>query len=143
MNSVPFVVMSSSSILEKTCLFILVSTVACNKQTNVCPDVIPHASTSDFPMDAYAINEVALMGDELSVNVSYGGGCEQHSFEVLGADTIDGAGVKGSVLVLSHDANDDNCFAEILEHELCFNLATLADGEPLYFSHPDTLYQLN
>ena len=98
MNSVPFAVMLSSSILEKTCLIILFSTVACNKQTKVCPDVI-HASTSDFPMDAYAINEVALLGDELSVNVSYGGGCEQHSFEVLGADTIDGAGVKGLSLI--------------------------------------------
>ena len=94
-------------------------------------------------MDAYSVNEVELLGDELRVNVSYGGGCEQHNFEVLNSDTIDGAGVKRSVLFLSHDANEDYCFAEILEHELCFDLATIMDGQRLYFSHPDSLYQLN
>ena len=116
---------------------------ACSKQTNVCPDAIPYVLTTNFPMDAYAVNDVELLGDELRVNVSYGGGCEQHIFEVLNSDTVDGAGVKSSFLFLSHDANEDNCFAEILEHELCFHLATIMDGQQLYFSHPDSLYQLN
>ena len=126
-------------------LFISILCVfSCNRQTNNCPSLIPNVSTSDFPMDSYGVNEIEIVEDQLLINVSYGGGCEQHDFLVISSNIkINDEGDQIHALFLSHDANNDGCFALILEHQLCFDISNIINGEVVYFSHPDSLYQLN
>ena len=95
-------------------------------------------------MDLYGVNEVEIMGDKLHININYGGGCEQHDFQIISSiNQINDDGEQVDVLFLSHDANNDPCFAEVLEHQLCFDISNTINGGLVYFSTPDSLYELN
>ncbi len=124
-------------------LFLLLSFYSCENQSNMCPDIIVTASISDFPMDLYGVNELEVIEDILHINVSYGGGCEEHEFKLINIiSQIDGEGEQMNILHLSHNANNDGCFGQISEHQICFNISDL-NGELFYFSHQDSLYDLN
>ena len=121
----------------------LFSLYSCEKQTNNCPDLIQSVQIEDFPMDLYGVNEVEVLDDELRINVNYGGGCEEHEFKLINIiSPIDVSVQQMDVLYLSHNANNDVCFAQITEHQLCFDISDI-NGGGLYFSHPDSLYDLN
>jgi len=120
--------------------------VSCEKSSiNSCPDVIENVNFTDFPMDEFGVNEIEVTEDELLINVTYGGGCENHYFNMILHDEslIDGGGQQHQILSLSHDANNDVCYALILEHELCFNISKIENEGVLYFFHTDSLYVLN
>lgn len=117
---------------------------SCEKQTNNCPDLIQSVSIADFPIDLYGVNMVEVLDDELRINVNYGGGCEVHEFKLINIiNPIDGGDQQMNVLYLSHNANNDVCFAQITEHQLCFDISDITNDGSLYFSHPDSLYDLN
>ena len=117
---------------------------SCEKTTNNCPDLIQGVSISDFSMDLYGVNEVQVFEDELRISVNYGGGCEEHEFKLIKDNSpVDVGGQQMDVLYLSHNANNDGCFALITEHQLCYDISDLLDGRLLYFQHPDSLYDLN
>jgi len=125
---------------------------SCKKESNYlnsCPDLIQNINLEDFPMDHYGVNEIVLDGNELYVNVNYGGGCEDHIFNLI-MEPIFFSGIPPVYyyFYLSHDANNDACEALITEHNLCFDISELLTGnlnnEVLFlFSHPDSLYNLN
>ena len=120
--------------------------VSCEKSSiNSCPDVIENVNLTDFPMDEFGVNEIEVTEDELLINVTYGGGCENHDFNMILLDEslIDGGSQQNQILSLSHDANNDVCYALILEHELCFNISNIENQGVLYFYHTDSLYVLN
>ena len=124
-------------------IFVPFAFYSCEKKTNNCPDLIQSVSIADFPMDFYGVNEIQVFDDELRINVNYGGGCEEHEFKLINdISPIDGVGQQMDVLYLSHNANNDVCFAQITEHQLCFDISDI-NGGGLYFSHPDSLYDLN
>ncbi len=129
----------------KTLLFVSILCVySCDRQTNNCPILIQNVSATDFLMDLYWINEIEIVEDQLLINVSYGGGCEQHDFLLISSNTnINEDGDQLDALFLSHDANNDLCEALILEHQLCFDISNIINGDIVYFIHPDSLYQLN
>jgi hypothetical protein len=119
---------------------------SCEKSSRIsCPDVIQNVDLIDFPMDLYGVNEVEVLGEQLLINVTYGGGCEDHEFELImnNENPIDGGGQQIEMLYLSHNANNDVCFSQILEHHLCFDISNLLNDGLLYFYHPDSLYDLN
>ena len=130
-------------------LFILFIISSCEKQNNTvnttCPNLIQNVTLNDFPMDFYGVNEVEVIEEELHINVSYGGGCEDHDFKLImnNQTPIDGGGQQIEMLYLSHNANNDVCYAQILEHHLCFDISNLLNDELLFFYHPDSLYNLN
>ena len=130
-----------------TILFILILFVSsCEKSSvNSCPYVIEDVNLTDFPMDEFGVNEIEVTEDELLINVTYGGGCENHDFIMImnNQSPIDGGGQQNQILSLSHDANNDACYALILEHELCFNISNIENEGVLYFYHSDSLYILN
>lgn len=120
--------------------------VSCEKSSiNFCPNVIEGVNLTDFPMDEYGVNQIDITKDQLLINVTYGGGCENHDFKMILHDEspIDGGGQQIQILSLSHDANNDVCNAQILDHELCFNISNIENDGVLYFSHADSLYVLN
>tara|TARA_B100001093_G_scaffold501722_1_gene553757 strand:- start:1915 stop:2313 length:399 start_codon:yes stop_codon:yes gene_type:complete len=116
---------------------------SCEKITNNCPDLITSNSISNFPMDLYGVNQVEVFYDELRINVNYGGGCEEHKFKLINdISTNDEGGQQINILYLSHNSNNDVCFAQITEHQLCFDISDI-NGDQVYFYHPDTTYDLN
>ena len=65
--------------------------------------------------DSYVLNSAAIKGDELTVNVSYGGGCRTHVFTlVLSATFAESDPVQLSA-ELAHEASDDPCEAWLTE----------------------------
>jgi hypothetical protein len=63
--------------------------------------------------DDYTINSVEIVGNQLSVNVTYGGGCKEHEFELLGDQRIMKSLPPQMNVVLKHNANQDMCRALI------------------------------
>jgi hypothetical protein len=134
------------SILTSLITTFILMLYSCEKSnSNSCPDLIKNVNLLDYPMDLYSINEIELIGKQLFINTSYGGGCEEHNFKLILDNTspIDGGGQQIDVLHLSHNANNDVCFSQIIEHQLCFDISDIEIGFLLYLSHPDSLYELN
>lgn len=75
------------------------------------------------PRDSFVFNNVKLIGNLLFCNVSYGGGCEEHEFNLIATSFMESYPVQVNV-VLSHEDNDDPCDAWITE-EMVFNLLPL------------------
>ena len=71
--------------------------------------------------DLYVLNDAAINGDILTLNVSYGGGCEPHEFTLVISESFVNAEPVELHAVLAHDANNDSCEAFLTE-EYIFDL---------------------
>ena len=70
---------------------------SCEKSSvNSCPNVIEDVNLTDFPMDEFGVNEIEVTEDHLFINVTYGGGCENHDFIMImhNESPVDGGGQK-------------------------------------------------
>ena len=128
-------------------LFVAILFVSsCEKSSkSSCPNVIHNVDLIDFPNDLYGVNEVEIVGEQFLINVTFGGGCEDHEFKLIvnNESPIDGGGQQTEMFSLSHNANNDGCYAQITEHQLCFDISNIINNGLLYFYHPDSLYDLN
>lgn len=61
--------------------------------------------------DDYALNAATLVGDTLTLNVSYSGGCERHDFTLVAAQEFMESDPVQLRVTLAHDANNDACEA--------------------------------
>jgi hypothetical protein len=75
------------------------------------------------PRDSFVFNSVKLIQNFFLLNVSYGGGCEEHIFLLISTSFMESNPVQVNV-ILSHEDNDDPCDAWITE-EFVFNLLPL------------------
>ena len=124
-------------------VFLFIIFYSCEKITNNCKGILQTNSIADFQIDLFAVNEVQVTEDELLINVSYGGGCEEHEFNLINVfNPLDGGGQQIDVLYLSHNANNDLCEAAITE-QLCFDISEIVNSGLLYLVHQDSLYDLN
>ena len=75
------------------------------------------SSTPDaWGTDAYTINFANLQDDTLTVNVSYGGGCETHEVTLVAEEEwFLESSLVGLSISLAHNANGDRCKAWITE----------------------------
>ena len=76
--------------------------------------------------DPFTLSGVSLQGDELTLQVSYGGGCEEHGFKLYMQPVFAESNPVRASLYLSHNAHDDACEAWITE-ELTFDLRRVAE----------------
>ena len=74
--------------------------------------------------DPFEIEAVVRQGDTLRVNVAYGGGCEEHHFNVIWDGTILTSTPCSINLIIEHDAHGDQCEAYFRE-TLIINLNQL------------------
>lgn len=92
-------------------------------------------------LDPVDIDAVTIDGDEITVDVAYSGGCNDHDFQLC----WDGGWIKTSPmkvgLGLVHDANGDACRVWI-EESLTFDLTLLADDTLAAYPNEDGLYVL-
>ena len=105
-----------------------------------CMTLIQNVDINDYLMDSYSIDTAFIYGDFLKINVSYGGGCEDHIFNLVHEFLFCGTPPVHVLLYLTHNSNNDNCEA-ILVQELCFDISNLydlcADTSELFISLND------
>jgi len=90
------------------------------------------------PWDPLTINNVQLQNNFLKFNVSYGGGCEEHEYQLIATSFMESYPVQVNVL-LSHEDNDDPCDMWVTE-TLIFNILPLKKSfQSLYHEESDTI----
>ena len=99
------------------------------RETVMDPDVPRGANVvvSQFNIwghDDYVVNSAALDGDRLSIEVSYGGGCREHTFTLVVSETFLESDPVQLPAVLAHDANGDPCEAWLTASHV-FDLAVV------------------
>jgi len=81
--------------------------------------------SNSLPNDGFVVNDLTINGDCLELNVSYGGGCKPHYFQLVVLPTMKSKPLGPlNVLALCHEANDDLCEAWITK-DISFNLRQL------------------
>jgi hypothetical protein len=93
------------------------------------------------PRDPFVFNNVFLNSNFLFVNVSYGGGCKDHIFNLIATSFMESYPVQVNI-VLSHEDNDDPCDAWITE-EMIFNLLPLKKSYQHQYSELSGIIILN
>lgn len=76
--------------------------------------------------DWVTVNGVSIEGDELTVGVSYSGGCREHGFKLYMQPTFAESNPVQTNLYLSHNGNGDPCRALISE-SLTFDIRKIAE----------------
>ena len=82
--------------------------------------------------DSYSILSSKIIGDQLWLTVSYGGGCKEHQFEMLfnnaypESENEYGETSKFITLTLKHNGNNDMC-RSIVQQNIRFNLKSIQD----------------
>ena len=66
-------------------------------------------STEEWGTDNFTLDDAAVSGDTLSVTVSYGGGCEDHTFTLVASEAFQESDPVQLAVTLAHEANDDAC----------------------------------
>jgi len=106
---------------------------ACEEDTtsiiSECPSIIKAEWEEQFQRDALYINSISVQDQELSLNISYGGGCEEHLFQLVQEPLFCGTPPIVLSIYLSHISNDDPCFAYITE-DLCFDISSVYNDFP-------------
>ncbi len=77
-----------------------------------------------WPDDPYVVNSAAVDGQELTIEVSYAGGCAEHVFTLVLSTTFRETNPVQLPAVLAHDAGGDACEAW-LTASLIFDLAVV------------------
>ena len=128
---------------------------------SVTPDEIPPDDTQlvgavviadgDQNTDDYNLESATLVGDTLTIDVAYGGGCEDHQFTLIASETfMESDPVQLSVSIV-HNANNDPCerwveeayhfdltpiktkYQQVYQQDagtIVLNLANLPEGDP-------------
>ena len=89
--------------------------------------------TNMWPNDPFTLISAEVLGDTLEVIVEYSGGCVEHDFRLLCYGSwMESMPVQVGIL-LSHNANNDNCDA-IIRQMLRFDLTPLRDEYNRFYS---------
>ncbi len=75
--------------------------------------------------DPTNIQSAKIEGNNLILEVSYGGGCEEHDFSLVGSQMISKSLPPIRAIKLIHDAHEDKCKALIMK-TLTFDISNLA-----------------
>ena len=86
--------------------------------------IIPESQVRDLPKAMYEIKNVEILGDTMTFEVRYGGGCEEHDFLLVNYGGFMESWPVQTKVLLSHDNKGDTCKA-LITQELKFNLTPL------------------
>jgi len=78
----------------------------------------------DWPGDAVTLNSAEILGSLLSLDVSYGGGCQVHHFDLVAWGSWQESEPVQVRVLLAHNAHNDMCEA-LLTETLRFDLGAL------------------
>lgn len=71
----------------------------------------------EFPQEStpITIEKAEIVGNELILDVSYGGGCQEHEFKLIGSEMISKSLPPIRTIKLIHNGNNDLCKALIMQ----------------------------
>lgn len=124
-------VMYSFRLIPLVCLFMFLS---CARKNNVTEgnsthneNVMLYATVGDHTEkgDALTIREIKLTGNVLKVSVTYSGGCDKHTFSLVGSRNISKSMPPRRAVNLIHKAQGDQCKKAVME-DLWFEISELA-----------------
>ncbi len=129
-NIMKKIVLLASTILLTVVIFItsISSVSAAQIRQNLSIIIDPRDSIKqDLVFDSLDIQEVIIINDNISINVSYSGGCKIHDFTLIGESRfVETLPVQGDI-ILSHNSNRDGC--EMLRVDtLTFDLTPLKEA---------------
>jgi len=107
-------------------IFILLSIGICGCINSYQNIIIDDSLYQSAPRDPLTINDIRLIKNHLEFNISYGGGCEEHEFQLYSTSFMESYPVQVNIL-LSHEDNDDPCDMWITE-TLIFNIFPLKES---------------
>jgi len=81
-------------------------------------------NTESFKFDRYKLNDIKIVGDSISINLSYSGGCRNHVFNLIAKNYFGDTASPIAELHLSHNSNFDPCDQYVTE-DCTFNLLPL------------------
>lgn len=130
----------------KLVMLILVGTLALscgtkkNAKKNGKMNVIT-ATIADQEMDQksddYTINSIEIKGNVMTLDVSYSGGCTEHSFAMTGSQVISKSLPPIRSIQLIHNANGETC-RELKSTKVSVNIESLAykqeEGSEIYLT---------
>lgn len=88
--------------------------------------IITDKSPDAVQLDPFNLEGMEIAGDTITLSISYGGGCEEHSFSLyMSPATFFESYPAQANLYLRHDSNGDACEALISE-DISFNLRPVA-----------------
>lgn len=89
--------------------------------------MIASSTVGTFPEknDPMNIQSAKIEGNNLILEVSYGGGCEEHDFSLVGSQMISKSLPPIRSVKLIHDAHGDKCKALIMK-TLTFDISNMA-----------------
>ncbi|MDA0882501.1 MAG: hypothetical protein O2984_04240 [Bacteroidetes bacterium] len=93
-------------------------------ENNTYPEVIIDMTRFSEDSDPFTLKSHEINGDTLSLLVSYSGGCQEHSFDLIGNGSYAKSLPPQSRLRLIHNGNNDNC-RSLIETNLKFNVKEL------------------
>lgn len=73
--------------------------------------VVIDDTVEEWGIDEYVLNSATITGDILELNVSYGGGCENHQFTLVSSGVFLESFPVQLRVDLAHNANNDSCEA--------------------------------
>jgi hypothetical protein len=85
--------------------------------------IIDDSLFQNAPRDPFTFNDIKIIQNLLHLNVSYGGGCEEHIFKLISTSFMESNPVQVNI-VLSHEDNDDPCDMWVTENYI-FNILPL------------------
>jgi hypothetical protein len=96
-----------------------------NKSNQAVSAITVHESYS-YPKDAapFEITKASIKGDILTLDVSYSGGCKDHSFSLHGTKMYMKSMPPKLGIFLEHEANGDSC-RELKTEQLNFNISEI------------------
>ncbi|MBT33348.1 MAG: hypothetical protein CMO01_27115 [Thalassobius sp.] len=105
----------------------------------------------NYVTDPFTINDVNINGNYLEVEVSYSGGCEEHTFEMVWPESVDQIYPPKVPVILTHDANGDLCEAYITEtlkidlagDQLDYDIKTISNIEIIVVNGSDKQNQVS
>ncbi len=84
-----------------------------NKSSNDYAHILNNPSAENS--DPFELNNVEFEEGIIKISVSYSGGCQPHIFTITWDEIIRSSNPPGMNLIITHDANGDNCEAYITD----------------------------
>jgi hypothetical protein len=121
---------------ELVFLFVIIAgfDLACHRQpvTTTDPTTISHVPKLIIDINAkakgtgasYGINSMTILGNILTLEVEYSGGCAEHTFELYFDNTFFETTPIQAALILKHNNKGDTC-RELITKELHFDISAL------------------
>jgi hypothetical protein len=118
-------------------LFVFLTLVGCSTSEKENSTVILYDEwpSEGFPSDAAQISSVVLEENSLKLEVTYQGGCQQHTFKLYAWSAFLQSLPSQGIIYLSHDANKEECTEEIVR-QLTFDLTPLDKERNVASEHP-------